>query len=562
MVLDDKNLNTGLTYFYKWEKERPNDIFIKQPFGDNWKTWTYKEAGQEARSIAAALQAKGLKPGAHIGLISKNSAHWILADLAIMMGGYASVPLYPTLTSEQLNLVLRLGDVDLLMVGKLDEWEEKREGVPNEVPIIHFPRMASAVEVKDGESWDDLVAAHEGITGTPEQDINNTWTIIFTSGTTGTPKGVVHTFRNYGLNIKAQEINDDLSLKDMGDKPRFFSFLPLNHIAERAAVETAVLMSGGSVAFAESLDTFGKNLSETMPHLFFAVPRIWQKFQLKLLQQMPQKKLNRLLSIPILKNVVKKKIRKALGLNEAVTILTGASMMPPPLISWFQKLGINIREAYGMTENMGGFTVMPKDKYVAGTVGKPMGFSEVKLDEDTGEIMMKQPWLMTGYYKSPELSAEVLEDGWLRTGDKGALTDGGYLRIIGRVKDAFKTAKAQFVVPTKIEKKFSGNEFIEHICVAGLGLAQPVALVALSEIGLAADNADVEKRFKEDLARVNGELANYEKVSTVIVTKDEWGVENSLLTPTLKLRRGAIQDKWGDQMEEWCDCADHVVWEN
>jgi long-chain acyl-CoA synthetase len=556
------NLLSPIELFYKWEKETPDRIFLRQPIKGVWKTWTYAEAGQEARKIASGIIAHGISPRSHVAIISKNCAHWILSDLAIMMAGCVSVPLYANLTSDQLNEVLIKSDSVAIFVGKLDEWAEKSKGLTPNIKVFHYPQYPDNADISSaGLAWEDLLANNSPLENPDIPDIDSLWTILFTSGTTGTPKGVMHTHKNAGLIANNELLNKNIGLMDV-PLPRFFSFLPLNHIAERAAVQMGAIMSGGSMSFAESLDTFAQNLRDTKPTFFFAVPRIWTKFQLGVLAKMPPKKLNLLLSIPIVSGIIKKKIKANLGLDECTSYLTGASITPESLKQWYRRLGINLREVYGMTENGGGFTTMPKEKHKPDTVGKPISNAEGKIVPETGEILMKMPWMMTGYYKDPELTAESLVDGWLHTGDKGKMDHEGFISVIGRVKDAFKTGKGEFIVPTVIEDHFSDNEFIEQICVAGLTCPQPVALVCLSEIGQKEDQSIVTKSLETELVRVNQKLQNHEKVSTIIVAKEPWTDTNKLLTPTLKIKRGAINEKYGDKLLDWHETNGNIVWEN
>ncbi len=560
MVKIDDQLTTPIEYFYRWEKERADENFLRQPYGDQWKTWTYKEAGQEARKMASALRGLGLEKGDHIALISKNCHQWVLADLAIMMAGLVSVPLYPSLDKGQLSVVLEQSDSKAIIVGKLEKWDDKKDGIPADMPIIKFSKYPASVDIDKGTAWEDLIASNEPMQDVHTPQLDDDWTIIYTSGTTGTPKGVVHTYMSPATVARSEELNNNLAFFTP-KRTRFFSFLPLNHIAERTAVEIGALMSGGSMSFAESIDTFAKNLQETSPTFFFAVPRLWKKFEQGILGKMPQKKLNTLLSIPFVSGMVKSKIRKGLGLNDALCLITGASMTPESLKQWYFKLGLNLREGYGMTENMGAFSNMPAGGHRPNTVGKVVANCECRIDPDTQEIMMKTPWTMKSYYKDPELTKETIVDGWLHSGDKGTLDADGYIKIIGRVKDAFKTAKGKFIVPTIIEEKFSTCPLIEQICVTGLGTAQPVALVNLSESCAKLSKEDIKSKLTEELDTVNKKLHAHERIASIVVTQDVWTDENKLLTPTMKIKRGSINDRYGEMMNSWCDDKECIIWE-
>lgn len=555
-----ENLISPIELFYKWESVTPDNIYLRQPKGNVWHTWTYKEAGQEARKIASAILAQGIEPRSHIAIISKNCAHWIIADLAIMMAGCVSVPLYPSLGPEQMKEVLEKSDSVAVFIGKLDEWKNKRNGLPEGIKAIKFPQYEGNAIIDSGLNWEELIDKHEPLKNGNVPDIESLWTILFTSGTTGTPKGVMHTHKNAALLTNNEIIYNTIGIFDTKE-PRFFSFLPLNHIAERIAVELGSLMTGGSMSFADSLETFATNLRETQPHFLFAVPRIWTKFQLGVLAKMPQKKLDTLLSIPIVSGIIKKKIQKNLGLDKCTSFLTGASITPESLKQWYRRIGINLREVYGMTENGGGFTTMPKDHHKPDTVGKPLPNTKAQIDPVTGEILMAMPWLMTGYYKDPELTAETIVDGWLHTGDKGRMDEDGFISVIGRVKDAFKTSKGEFIVPTTIEDHFSNSDFIEQICIAGLTCPQPVAIVCLSELAQKQDKDHVTKSLKEQLDQVNKKLSSHEKVSTIVVAQEQWTDQNNLLTPTLKIKRGAINDKYGDKLLDWHEKEETIVWE-
>ena len=546
--------------YYRWEKETPDAPFLRQPFGDKWEVYTWKEACGMARRIAAGLLSLGLREKAHIGLVSKNCREWIIADMAIQMAGYVSVPFYPTLTSDQLAEVLKLGDVDALFVGKMEVWDEMKKGVPDGLPLIAFPHYQGNSKVTEGFQWHDWLEKFAPWQGERALDPDSIWTIVFTSGTTGTPKGVV--LKNeidYPLEELLQKTNL-LKISLTGDNV-FFSYLPLNHIAERVIVENNCLKYGGTISFVENLDTFARNLQDTRPTVFFAVPRIWTKFQLGILAKMPQQKLDRLLRIPIVSGLVKSRIRKGLGLDRCRVQVTGAAPMPNEQKEWYRKIGIPISEGYGMTENCAVCTFITPDVIKPGSVGKAQYGSEIRIDGETGEILYKAPWNMAEYYNSPEKTAETLREGWLHTGDQGYLDDNGFLFITGRVKDTFKTSKGKFIVPAPLEFKFESNQDIEQICITGLGCPQPIALIFPSEIGLAKSSDQLKASLEKTLQEVNDALPNYQRISTIVITKEAWDVENGLLTPTLKVKRNKLYDRYRDLLVGWHELPENIVFE-
>ena len=320
------------------------------------------------------------------------------------------------------------------------------------------------------------------------------------------------------------------------------------------------IYSGGKVDFAESLDTFAANLSAASPTVFLGVPRIWTKFQQGVLGKLPQAKLDMLLGIPILGGLIKKKVRKGLGLNNARQVFTGAAPTPATLIEWFEKLGIYIQEAYAMTENCCYSHVTFRDNIKIGYVGAPLPYCDVKLSEE-GEILIKHEALMTGYYKEPELTAETIVDGYLKTGDKGEIDNDGFLKITGRIKDLFKTSKAKYVAPAPIEMKLSVNTNLEQICVVGTNVPQPIALAVLSEEGKKKTTEEIDSSLVETLSVVNPQLDHHENVAKFVILKDDWTVENGLITPTMKVKRPALEKIHEGNYEEWYEKEGKVIWQ-
>ena len=548
--------------FYDWEEKFKDKPFLRQPFGDSWEEYTWGETGQLARRLATGLKSLGLKKGSHIGLISKNCREWIIADLAIIMAGYVSVPFFPNLKSTEIKSLIEFGEVSALFVGKLENWEEMKNGVDKDLPIIAFPHYENNSIVSEGFQWDEFISKFEPQRENYHPNLDDVWTIIFTSGTTGNPKGVVLSFKiNQSTDVMYTKNYNPLCV-DFDGNNSFFSYLPLNHIAERIAIEFTAFKNGGIISFTESIETFVKNLSDVQPSVFFGVPRIYTKFQLGILSKFNQKKLDILLAIPLLSNIIKKKLKKALGLYNAKVVVSGAAAMQIAQRNWFRKIGVNITIGYGMTENCAITTQLPGSNFTKpGSVGKVQPQVEIKIDDSTEEVLMRGPYMMLGYFNDKIITNNTIKDGWLHTGDKGRIDSDGYLYITGRVKDTFKTSKGEFIDPGKIEAMFGEVDFFDQICVVGLGIPQPIMLVNISEVGKKLEKNDLENKLTEKLNSVNEQSFNYKKVAKIIICKDLWTPENEILTPTMKIKRGNVDKLYQDNYLDWYNNSKKIVWE-
>lgn len=547
--------------FYKWEKEFKDKPFLRQPFGDKWEEYTWGEVGQMARKLASGLKSLGLRERAHIGLISKNCREWIIADLAIMIAGYVSVPFFPSLKGKELAYVMDFGDVDALFVGKIETWDEIKNDLPKDMPLISFPTYKGFSNITKGHQWFDFISKFEPLMEPNVPKLSDLWTIIFTSGTTGNPKGVMLSYLANDMTKVITEDSNPLKVNFSGDND-FISFLPLNHIAERVVVEHTCFRFGGTISFVESLETFSKNLQDIQPHVFFAAPRVWTKFQLGILSKFSQKKLDTFLKIPIISGIIKGKLKKALGLSRARATVSGAAPMQVTQIEWFRKIGVYITNGYGMTENCAICTqVDGRDFGKMASVGKPQSRVEVKIDNSNGEILMRGPFLMDGYYKRKELTDETLRGGWLHTGDKGFIDEDNYLHITGRVVDSFKTSKGKYIEPLTLEYYFGDIKELEEVCVAGLGMSQPLCLAQLSDIGREMSKEDLTNMLTEKFNEINSGLENYKKMSTLIIVKDKWTEENNAIGPTLKIKRGTIDKMYSSNYESWEEDKRNVIWE-
>ncbi len=545
-------MSSPLEMFCVWERETPNAIFLRQPVAGQWKTWTYQQAGEEIRRIASGLKSLNLPVRSQIALLSKNCAHWIMADLAIMISGNISVPLYPTLTSPSIRQILEHSESRAIIVGKLDNYESQKAGIP-----ASFIRIGiGAYQIQEQLTWEGMLKSNGPFKGISTWSNDEVMTIIYTSGTTGGPKGVMHSMGAFDAVIK--DAIKDLKLPT---HPRLFSYLPLSHIAERMGIEMFGLYSGAEFSFAESLELFPKNLMEAQPEVFFAVPRIWAKFQEKILEKLPQGKLDRMLSIPVVSWIIKKSIRKKLGLAEATHIYSGAAPIAVDLLKWFDKLGVTIFQALGMTEDCvySHFNRNGANRF--GTVGQPLSGLQVKIAND-GELRLKGPGLMKGYYKSPELTAQAFdEDEFLKTGDIGEIDADGFLSITGRIKDQFKTNKGKYISPAPIEVKLLASPDVEQVCVVGMGIPQPIALIILSAAGKSKSKEAIIQSVSGSLTSVNPTLEKYERLEKAVILKEDWTIENGLMTPTLKVKRNEVEKIHLPKYPKWYEIEGLVVWE-
>jgi long-chain acyl-CoA synthetase len=350
-------------------------------------------------------------------------------------------------------------------------------------------------------------------------------------------------------------------------KDRYLSYLPVAHGMERWLGECVPMYSGEQVFFAESITTFVADLNRCRPTLFLSVPRLWTKFQAGVFTKMPAKKLDLLLSIPLINILIRKKILKGLGLDCVRFAGSGSAPIPAELLHWYNRLGLELLEGYGMTENFNYSHVSKPGKARVGYVGHAYDDVEHRIASD-GEIQVKTPGCMMGYFKNEVATKESMtDDGWVRTGDKGEIDPQGRLKITGRTKEIFKTSKGKYVAPSPIENLFIAHPLVELACVGGRAQPQPHAIIQLSEGPKAkaskgaSERETMGKTLEEHMvSKVNPSLDGHERLDFIVIVKDDWLPENGFLTPTQKIKRAVIEDTYAPHIEAWYAEKTKVVW--
>ncbi len=553
-----------------------------------WTKYSTKEFVEMSNMMSRGFLALGIKPGDKIAMISNNRPEWNITDMAILQVGGVDVPVYPTITSADYKFIFNDAGVKYCFVSTKDLYD-KVIAIKNEVASLI--EIYSYEKIPGVKFWNEILdlgtkASQDEVEKTKaavkEEDLA---TIIYTSGTTGVPKGVMLSHKNLVSN--ARDCFDRLPVNKDGIA---LSFLPICHVYERM-ICYLYIVNGVSIYFAESIDTVGDNLKEVKPDVFTAVPRLLEKVYDKIIAKgaelgFPKKQLfnwavnlgNKYepggrngfwyeVKLSIARKLIFKKWQAALGGNVKV-VASGSAALQPRLARIFFAAGIPVMEGYGLTETSPVLSVNceKNDGVRFGTVGRVLNNTQVKIAED-GEILCKGPQLMMGYYNRPDLTAEVIDkDGWFHTGDIGTFVDKDFLKITDRKKEIFKTSGGKYVAPQVMENKFKESNFIEQIMVIGENQKHPAALIVPSmpfikewakRKGLKletnkeiAESTEVIARIMEEIDQYNQQFGDWEKVKKIELVAEEWGVNTGEMTPTLKLKRKYIMEKYKDKVNK------------
>jgi long-chain acyl-CoA synthetase len=571
------------------QQHKPIPDSLAAKVGGTWKKYSTADVILTAEKVATGLHRLGVRPGDKVAIISMNRPEWNFLDLGIQMLGAASVPIYPTATREDYQYILNHAEVQYVFAETRAIYEKVGSVRAN---VAGLKECYTFDQVNGARHWQEILpdSVDEAVRKMTEAVTRDSLaSIIYTSGTTGTPKGVMLTHANILSNVLgvAKAIPGSQFHKAL-------SFLPLSHVFERT-VNYFYQYHSVAIYYAESIDTVADNLKEVGPDVFVTVPRllekVFQKIQAKgadltgvkkklfdwsmklgLAYQpdMPRSVFNDL-QIGLARKLVFSKWQEALGGHVRV-IVVGGSALQARLARVFWAAGIRVVEGYGMTETAPVVACNRPDDMRIGTVGATLPGVEVRIKDEEGypkgegEILVRGPNVMSGYFKNPEATREMVdEDGWLRTGDIGTLVDGKYLKITDRKKEMFKTSGGKYIAPLAIEGKFKESRFVENVMVAGENQKFPSALIvpnlaALKEWasgqGLAASSRDaliaddkVQALFSDEIQRLNQSFGHWEQIKKFRLVSDEWTTESGELTPKLSLKRRVIAAKYKDLIE-------------
>ena len=569
---------------YEALKDYPKEDALATKYAGTWEKLSTRDFINQGNQFSRGLLSLDVKVGDRIGLVSTNNrTEWFVADLGISQIGAITVPVYPTISIEDYVYIFNDAEIKYCFVsdkGLYEKLLQVKEKVSSLIEIFTFD------EVENVRNWSEIL--HLGNDFSQEEVENrkkgikgeDLATIIYTSGTTGSPKGVMLTHKNIISNVLGVENKIPIPNKDYKEI-RTLSFLPICHILERM-VCYFYFHHGFSTYFAESIEKIGENMKEVKPHFVTVVPRLLEKVYDKIYHKGISagglKKLIFLWAMGVNKKyelgqpknwkqkladkLVFSKWREGLG-GEIVSLISGSAALSISLNKKFQAAGIPIIEGYGLTETSPVIAVNSFDQMKLGSVGKPLDNLQVKIADD-GEILVKGPSVTQGYLNKPEQTKEAFtEDGFFKTGDIGHIDEEGFLIITDRKKEMFKTSGGKYVAPQMIENKAKASRFIEQIMVVGEGEKMPCAFVQPEfdfvkrwaelhnlDIGQTPEemvkSPELKKRIEKEIDKLNQKLGNWEQVKRVELTPEIWSVDNGMLTPTMKLKRKVIKERYID----------------
>jgi long-chain acyl-CoA synthetase len=549
--------------------------------GDQWQDLSWNDYRNRVAKLAGWLKAQGIKKGDSVAIISANRPEWFIADLAIMSIGAVSIPIYATLIEKDVKYIIDHSESRIVFVDDVQRAAVLANTKPEKV--VFFEDSSSA---PNSITLNQILKSDVTPVSSPEilRD-DEIATIVYTSGTTGVPKGAVHTHGNirHAMDSVLKIIGSPV-----GEFDRFFSFLPLSHVAERVLVLLGSLYTGSEVAFARSIKTVAEDLVHCRPTVLLCVPRLWEKIFEKidagLRDASPVKRAvfglaKSLGSIrladshvypgrsasfraKISDKLVGQKLRQKLGMDQCRQVVTGSAPTRADVMEFFASFGLCIREVYGLTENLCLGVLNDLDHMVIGSCGKSFPGGEIRLAND-GEIQFRANWIFKGYHKNPSATAEAFTaDGWFTTGDLGQMDKDGYLRIVGRKKELIKTSGGKYVTPVPIEEQLKIHHLVGDAMVVGDGKKFCVALIGLDpETSKDESHETILNELTQALEKLNQNLASFESIKRLGILKNGFSVEDGTLTPSMKLKRNVILEKYKTLVDRLYESSETIIFE-
>jgi len=518
--------------------ETPDKLWLRDLLEEGGEEYTWAESHSQISAIAAMLEAR-FGQNEKMVVLSRNRAHWVLADMAIISSGNVTVSMFTTLPGSTAEYIFELTQAKVIFLGETTNWDQVKAVMPDGMLVVTLP----GVELTEPHlKWDDLLLEWQGKGPSYQPKPDDMISLVFTSGTTGMPKGVIQTHESNLVPIRRFATS-----MGVRDNPTYFSYLPLSHIAERQIVEFSSIEFCGEINFNEAMPHLLRDLQRARPNVFFGPPRVWEQFQQAIIGKLGGKEA---LEDALAKDRdgVRKLVLETLGMDRVDYCLTAAAPTPPALIHWWDDLGLTLMEGFGQTEAMGVILSSHQQRRI-GSIGKPVGEVQFKITEE-GELAIKADGCTPGYYNEPEKTAELIRDGWIHTGDKARVDEDGFLYITGRVKDYFKTIQGKFVAPPPIEGEFAKNAHAEQQCLLGRGFSKTVMITVLTEEAQSRPEAEVQASLLDTVKAINAEVEHHARIGAVIITKEAWSIENEVLTPTMKIRREKVEERFAEKAEQ------------
>lgn len=588
--------------FWNAVEKRGPDVWLRQKHLGIWRSWTWQQTGDAVREIACGLLALGFAPLDTASILSNTVVEWVLADLAVLSCGGVANGIYPTDAASQVQFLCEDSRTSILFVEddeQLDKALEVRDRLPGLRKIVVFdmeglrdlddPMVTSLDELR--RLGREYGAAHPGAVMERVRHVQpgDLAILVYTSGTTGKPKGAMHSHAGLVYTVRGY---NTLIARDASDE--CMCFLPLCHIAERMGGEYFSLYTGSRLNFVENPETVPENVREIQPTVFTAVPRVWEKFYSAVMIAL--KEASRLqqaayawaigvgtrianhvlagepvggalkLQYALANALVLHNVRKMMGIDRARFLVTGAAPISPELVKWYLALGVPMLEVWGMTETCGAATGVPATRIRPGSIGPAASYNQVRIDPATGEIQVKGPNVFMGYLNQPEKTAETFTaDGWLRTGDVGGVDADGFFRITDRMKDIIITAGGKNVTPSEFENELKFSPYITDAVVIGDRRPYLTVIVMIDQENVekyAQDHdvpfsnyasltrsPEVQALIQAEIDRVNRKFARVEQVKKFFLLDTQLSAEDEELTPTMKLKRKLVQQKYAPQIE-------------